>query len=231
MKFIKSAAVVAALSAVSLTAMARDVAEQSRNVGSFTEVTLKGSMDAEITVGKERSVRVIADGDIIDRVITEVRGDTLYLEMEKGSYRNIKKLEVIITVPKLEAAGIYGSGDMSIENAKADSFELDLKGSGDAVLSGAEFGDFTIDLAGSGDINVEGSCSDLKLDLRGSGDVSARRMECESADVDLRGSGDISFYASKQAGVSVRGSGDVDVYGQPSNVRSNVRGSGDVNIR
>lgn len=231
MKFMKSAAVVAALSAVSLTAMARDVEEQSRDVSAFTEVSLKGSMDAEITVGKERSVRVIADDHIIDRVITEVRGDTLYLEMEKGSYRNIRKLEVIITVPSLEAAGIYGSGDMKIENAKADDFELDLKGSGDALISDAEFGQFTIDLAGSGDIDVDGTCSDLKLDLRGSGDVSARRMECESASVDLRGSGDITVFASKDAGVTVRGSGDVDIYGKPGKVNSNVRGSGDVNLR
>lgn len=233
MKFIKSTTVLAAVSAVSLMAVAanaKDVAEQSRFVSSFTAINMKGSIDADVKVGEELSVRVVADSDIIDKVITEVRGDKLYVELEKGSYRNIRKLEVYITVPKLNGVGMYGSGDVKVENPKSDTFDLDLKGSGDAVLMDAVFGSFSVDLAGSGDIDVNGSCQSVSLDLRGSGDISARRMECKSAEVDIRGSGDISVYASEKADVSIKGSGDIDVYGQPSSVSSNVRGSGDVKL-
>ncbi len=231
MKFMKTAATAAAITALSIAAFAKDVSEQSRDVSSFSEVALKGSMDAEIKVGSEFSVRVVADSDIIDNVLTEVRGGTLYLEMERGSYRNIKKLDVFITVPKLEGLGIYGSGDVDVDGAKSDKFELDLKGSGDATFENSKFGEIEIDLAGSGNIRLDGSCEDLTLDLRGSGDVSARKMECASAEVDLKGSGDISFYASKNVSVSLRGSGDIDVYGRPDSIKSNVRGSGDVNVR
>ncbi len=232
MKNMKTLVASAAIVAVAGFAVsAKDYSEETRDVAAFTEISLKGSMDADVTVGKERSVRVIADDNIISKVITEVRGGTLYLEMEKGSYRNIEKLEVIITVPSLEGVGLYGSGDMNIDGAKSDDFDFDLKGAGDAVFTDSEFGQFDIDLAGSGDVVVDGTCSDIVIDLKGSGDIETNDLKCENADIDVKGSGDIKVHASNSVSISVRGSGDVSVYGKPEKVSSNVRGSGDVNIK
>ncbi|TNE67555.1 MAG: DUF2807 domain-containing protein [Alphaproteobacteria bacterium] len=230
-KLMVSAALAALVMGGSLGASAKDQSEQMRDVGSFHEVRLKGSMDVDIKVGGEQSVKVIADSDIIDKVTTEVFGGKLEIGMERGSYHNIKVMRLEITVPSLDAAGIYGSGDMDITGATSDSFELDIKGSGDAVLRGGKFGKFEIDLAGSGDVDASGTCEAIDVDLAGSGDVDADKLECKSADVSLRGSGDVQVYASKSADISIMGSGDVVVSGKPDQVKSRVRGSGDIVVR
>ncbi len=210
----------------------KDTSEEMRDVGNFTSISLNGSMDVSVSVGKETSVKVIADSDIIDYLETEVKNDRLVIDLEDNrSYRNIRKMQVIVTTPTLESARLSGSGDMDIDNVDADSFEFELRGSGDANLTDFDVEKLELSLAGSGDIEGNGSCKDLDISLRGSGDISGKKMKCDTADVSLRGSGDIEFFAEKSAEVNVRGSGDVDVYGNPDKLKSNVNGSGDVNLR
>lgn len=224
-------AIAAMVLAASAAAQAKDTAEESRDVGEFNELFLKGSMDVEVKVGEEQSVRVVADSDIIEHIETEVRGDELHISLERGHYRKIKKMTVYVTVPSLKAAGVHGSGDLLVENAKADDFELELHGSGDAVFKDATFGDLEIELQGSGDIEMDGVCKDIEIELQGSGDVDADDLECDTADVTLHGSGDIEVHAKLEADVSVHGSGDVVIAGQPDKVRSRVHGSGDIEVQ
>ncbi|NVJ70623.1 MAG: DUF2807 domain-containing protein [Alphaproteobacteria bacterium] len=232
MKLLRTSAAVAAVAAgMGLAVQAADVSEETRDVGSFDEVYLKGSMDVEVRVGKEQSVRVVADSDIIHHLETEVRGGELHIGLERGNYRNIKKMVVYVTVPSLKAAGIYGSGDMLVEDADADEFEIDLRGSGDAVFKDAKFGNIEMNLQGSGDIEVDGTCNTVDIELRGSGDIDADDMVCKNANVELRGSGDIEVHATDAADISVHGSGDVVVSGSPDQLRSRVRGSGDIEMR
>ncbi|UTW55725.1 head GIN domain-containing protein [Kordiimonas sp. SCSIO 12610] len=232
----KGAYIIAAAGLVTTAALAtnssKDVSEEMRDVADFTNIALQGSMDVIVTVGKEKSVKVIADSDIIDYLETEVKGDRLIIDLEDGrSYRNIKKMQVIVTTPSLEGASLYGSGDMDIKDVKSNKFDFELRGSGDAVLRDFSVKKLDIDLAGSGDIEGDGSCDNLEIDLRGSGDIAARDIKCENVEVNLRGSGDVNVFAEKTAEVNVRGSGDVDVFGDPDTLDSNVRGSGDVNRR
>lgn len=232
MKKLQTTAIVAALlCGSSFGVQARDTAEQMRDVPSFKEVLLKGSMDVDITVGGAQSVKVVADDDIIDNIETEVRGDELHIGLESGSYRNIKVMRVVITMPEITGVDIHGSGDMQVRGAKADRFELGLKGSGDADFSDARFGTLEIGLQGSGDIELDGTCASIDVELHGSGDVDASDMECETARVSLRGSGDVEVFASKSADLGVHGSGDIVLRGEPEKLNSRVRGSGDITIR
>lgn len=229
---VASIAVLAAAGAVS--ADEKDIAEQMRDVAEFTEVSLQGSMDVEVRVGGEQSVKVIADADVIEYLETRVRGGELRIDLDcdgARACRRIKKLEVLITVPKLEAAEVHGSGDLYVENVKTDHFELEVHGSGDAVVNDAELTRLDIDLQGSGDIKIDGSCNEVRMDLQGSGDIEAGDMTCKDAEVSLHGSGDIEVHASASADVSVRGSGDIVVRGKPDKISSSVRGSGDIHVR
>ena len=226
-----TAAVAAMVLGFGMNAQAASTSEEMRDVSSFKEIRLMGSMDVEVAVGGKQSVKVIADSDIIEHLETTVSGDTLRVKLESGHYGNIKVMRVVITVPELVATSIQGSGDMYVDGAVADNFELDLQGSGDAVFKKAKFGKIDIDLQGSGDIELDGACEDITIDLQGSGDVDAGDLECKTGEVDLRGSGDVEFFATMSANVGVYGSGDVVVHGSPDKVNTRVRGSGDIIMR
>jgi len=193
-------------------------------------------MDVEIKVGSKQSVKVIADSRIIEYIRTRVHNGELEIDLnrhdksERRLFRNIKRMQIIITVPALDGAELHGSGDMLIEGAQADTFELELRGSGDAIMEDAQIGAMTVELQGSGDIDIDGTCDDIRIELRGSGDIKARKMTCKTAEADLKGSGDISVHASEEANVTVRGSGDISVTGKPDKISQKVRGSGDIHV-
>lgn len=236
MKYLKTAVASVALMSAATMVSADEVAEEMRDVEAFTKVKLEGSMDVEVKVGGKQSVKVIADSDIIEYLRTRVHGGELEIDIKRNNgqrsiFRNIKKLKVEITVPSLEGAEVHGSGDMWIENVKADDFDLEVHGSGDAILEDADIKNLEVGLQGSGDIEMDGKCDDVRIELQGSGDIKGDKMKCKSADVMLQGSGDIDVFASDSADVTVRGSGDVSVAGKPDKIKSRVRGSGDIHVR
>ena len=204
-------------------------AEENRKVGDFTAIDLKGSMDVHVVVGKTRSVRVVANDDIIEKLLTEVDGDTLVIKL-KGRYSNVGKMDVYVTVKNLEEAYVKGSGDMDIKGSiKSKKFEAAVKGSGNLILENVKANDLELDIMGSGDMRVSGSCDDLDLDIMGSGDLKASKVKCETAKVAIMGSGDANIYASKSLNASIMGSGDINYYGKPAKLRRRVMGSGDIN--
>ena len=224
------------LSATTMVVADDKISEEMRDVEAFTKVKLEGSMDVEVKVGPAQSVKVVADSDIIEYLRTRVHGGELEIDLKnhkgkRGFFNNIKKMQVIITVPTLESAQVHGSGDMFVKDVEIDRFDLEVHGSGDAVVENAAVQRLRIDLHGSGDIEIDGSCDDVRVELQGSGDVKAHKMQCKEADVTLQGSGDVGVYASMAADVTVHGSGDVVVAGKPDQVRSKVRGSGDIHVR
>ena len=203
---------------------------ETRDLASFTEIDVDGSFDVFVTVGPAQSVKVTADADIIDRVVTEVDGDELTIKMKRGSYNNIRELRVDITVPSLTEAAMNGSGDIEVDGAKGDSFELSVNGSGDATLMNAMVGKVGLSVNGSGDVDASGTCTEVEAEVNGSGDVDASGLKCEIAVADGSGSGDIRVHATKEVKASMSGSGDITITGAPAKVKTSVNGSGDVSV-
>lgn len=214
---------------------ADDTSEQMRALETFTNIRNKGSFEVFVTVGEEQSVKVTADSDIIDKVETEVRGDTLHIELERNNnwrgYRNIDVLRVDITVKSLESVRVDGSGDYEVRGLSGGDFRANVNGSGDIDLIDAKADHLSIDIKGSGDVEASGECTSLDVEVKGSGDVSGRKMSCKSGDISIMGSGDVSATLVESVDVGIMGSGDVTIWGKPGKVKSRSMGSGDVVLR
>lgn len=226
-------ALVLAVPNISFASPAGD--EQSRDVSGFTKVKLMDSMDVDVVVGKKTSVKVIAPEDLLKKIITEVDGNTLKVHFEKNMKWerawNNKNIRVLVTVPSIEGAGIYGSGDLKVKGGKGKELDLTVKGSGDIIMMNADYKSVNISLKGSGDINIDGKCDHASVGIMGSGDISAGKLKCSDVEVKVKGSGDVEVYASKSVVASVSGSGDISVLGSPKEVDKTERGSGDIHIR
>lgn len=216
-------------------AAADDASEQVRALDTFTSIRNKGSFEVYVTVGDTQSVKVTADSDIIDKVETEVRGDTLHIELENNKswrgYRNIDVLRVDITVENLEAVRVDGSGDFEVRGLSGGDFKADVNGSGDIELIDAKADRLSIGVRGSGDVEASGECNTLDVEVKGSGDVSGRKMSCKDGVIGIMGSGDVSATLNESVDVDIMGSGDVTVWGKPEKVKSRSMGSGDVVLR
>ncbi|MDF1543864.1 MAG: DUF2807 domain-containing protein [bacterium] len=187
-----------------------DLETVSFDLDSFSRIKAQGSSDIYIKIGREQSVELTCDDNLIDNMIIKVRGKSLIIDSE-GSFSTRKGPRIDITVPSLESMSLSGSGDVEIE--------------------GLNGGEFDYRLSGSGDLRAEGKLEFLEIKLTGSGDIDTRDLIAEEVDCRLSGSGDIQVYASESFDGSVSGSGDITYYGKPKHVDRSVSGSGSIRKR
>lgn len=203
---------------------------RSFQVADFTAVELRGPDDVDVRVGSGFSVRAEGDSATLDTLKIERIGDTLRVGRIRRngiSWSSGKGAKIYVTMPRMTAASLAGSGDLSVDRVEGGRFKGSLAGSGSLALGALEVSDVDLSIAGSGDVTVGGSAGALGVDIAGSGDVDAARLNARSANVSIAGSGNVRASVDGAAKVSILGSGDVDL-GPRAKCSVSKMGSGSV---
>jgi hypothetical protein len=202
---------------------------EEREIDAITAVVLDTSGDLTITEG-EPSLVIRAPEDALERLTSEVDGDTLVLGTTPGPGFSFGEVRYELTVPDLERIELNGSGDVTAGVSSEGVLRLDLDGSGDIEWTGLAAERIEIGLAGSGNIELDGTVDELEIQLDGSGSIDAEELESQRATVEINGSGDVDVLVRENLTARIAGSGDVTYSGDPS-VDSEVAGSGEVKRR
>ncbi|PCI33471.1 MAG: hypothetical protein COB54_03995 [Alphaproteobacteria bacterium] len=212
----------------------------------FSKVKIFAPVDLDVSVGKKQSFSMEGRQEDLDKLIIEVRNDTLVIKKEKRSDR-MKKVMISISMKELTQFIINGSSDAKIRDVNTKSFEIGINGSGDVNFDGKSHdldveingsGDVSsksfdaksvsAEINGSGDIDLAGKCDDLEVSISGSGDFSGRELLCSAVETRVSGSGDVTVYARTSIRVRTSGSADVEVYGNPKSIQSRSSGSSEL---
>jgi hypothetical protein len=196
-----------ALFLFSLNALAQTTV--TRTLSSFDKIGVSGGFDKVILKeGSAESVTLEVKGVDPDKILTEVKGNTLEIGMKKGSWSNFKAT-ITVTYKSIRALANSGSTDIVAESViKGDEFELASSGSGDFTGS-FEVKELEIAISGSSDMTLKGSADEQEIAISGSGDVNASELKGKNAEVAISGSGDVKLNVSGQVKTSVSGSGSV----------------------
>ncbi|MBT2135252.1 DUF2807 domain-containing protein [Croceibacterium sp. LX-88] len=205
---------------------------RSYSVGAFDEVTTVGPHRVIVTVGGGHSVYADGPAEALDRFEVLVEGDKLKIQ-PKEEYRQdhdwtwMAPATFYVTLPRIEAASLAGSGNMYLDRVQGDSFAGSVAGSGEIDIASMQVGEANFSVAGSGDLTARGSAGRSRVSVAGSGAVHAREMRSTTAAVSIVGSGDADLMVDNNANVSIVGSGDVDIAGTATCTVSRM-GSGKV---
>lgn len=203
---------------------------RSYSVADFTSVALRGPDDVDVRVGSAFSVRAEGDPKTLERLKIEKVGNTLRVGRIRSSgfhWGSDKGVKVYVTMPRIMAAELAGSGDLTVDRAETTHFDAELAGSGDLTVSAIAAQSANLSIAGSGGIHAGGTADTLKIDIAGSGDVDAGGLTAAQANVSIAGSGSVRAVVNGAAKVSILGSGDVDL-GPKAKCQTSKMGSGEV---
>lgn len=218
-------------------------------VAAFDKVELKGPDRVVVRVGAAQSVSVEGDSAVLGQLEVVVEDGKLVVRRKGRS--NVSGPEdratVTVTVPRLAAAAVGGSGEMSVDRVGGGDFAAAVGGSGrlrvgkaqagkiEAVVGGS--GDLRFDrvdadsmemaIGGSGSIGAAGRARTVEAAIGGSGDIAAAGLASTTAEVAIGGSGTAVVNASDTASISIAGSGDAVVHGGAKCQTSKI-GSGSV---
>ena len=201
----------------------------NRSTGSYEGLKAAGPMDFRLVEGKEGSISIKGDANLMDYIITEVKDNKLVVKVKDGV--NLKPSQtIVVTVPyeSINYVALAGSGD--IENSgtiTADTFKVALAGSGDINLQ-VDSQSVESAIAGSGDIEIKGSTNDLNVKITGSGDFDGKSLESTNVTAKITGSGGANVVCNGELNVRITGSGDVNYSGKPTSKDTKISGSGSV---
>lgn len=208
-----------------------NVVTEERSVGTYSAVSLSGWFDVELVQGREGTITIRGESNLLEHLITEVDNGTLELKTEKGvNLRSSQRTGIKITVPveSIEAVNLSGSGDINGSfPIKAPDFSVRLAGSGDIDLV-LEADQVKTAVSGSGDVTLSGNTGELDISVSGSGDVMAYGLEAGTIKVSVTGSADVEVTATELLQAWISGSGDIKYRGSPAKVEAKSVGSGSV---
>ncbi|HPG05500.1 MAG TPA: head GIN domain-containing protein [Saprospiraceae bacterium] len=199
-----------------------DYIEQDLNLDDFDRIQL--SIDAEVIVeqGDEQSVVVEAYESVVDNLNTDIRNGEWNIRLDHCA-RNIKDVVIRITVPRLDAVKVSGSGSVYSTNTfSASGMDIDISGSGKVDMA---INVLSLDgqISGSGDLVLEGSAENVDYRISGSGKYHGFNLDTKNTSMDISGSGDAEVLVSELLEVRISGSGDIFYKGNP---QLDVRTSG-----
>ncbi|MGI8893919.1 MAG: head GIN domain-containing protein [Bacteroidia bacterium] len=212
------------LSLIAFLAAPAVKAQSERSISNFNSINVSGPMTVYITMGENNNLRIEADKDDLDNILTEVKSNTL--EISSKALKSKKDVIIYVTARELTYVGITGSGKVIGRSViKSPSLQVNLTGSGNMALD-VGVNDLKVDVTGSGNLVLTGQTQDLKMRVSGSGDADALKMHAQKADIHVSGSGNALVNVNGDLTGSITGSGDIAFTGIPNINNINLRGSG-----
>lgn len=213
-------------------ALAKD---EVRDLPPFTKIALKISGKVYLVQGNTQSVKIVAEDETLEEIITEVKERTLSIKFPNTNiFRNWNpgKIEIFITVPGIDALSVSGSGDIISKEINSRILDLAVSGSGNIDIEKLTSEQVSTAVSGSGNISLRGSgvAKELKARISGSGNIDASEFEAENVEVQTSGSGNCSVISNGEIKARISGSGNVNYSGNPA-IDSSVSGSGKVKKR
>jgi hypothetical protein len=201
----------------------------------FTGVKLTGPDDVTIRRGDAFSVTARGPKADIDEMDIKLDGDKLSIGRKREGFSisrwDGEKVEIRITMPRLTAVHVTGSGEIDADLVEGDAVEAVVTGSGDVKIGKLTAKRAAIGLSGAGDVDIDGgTVAEASYKVTGSGGIDAARLAATTLAISITGSGDVEAQATGSADVRIVGSGDAVVTGG-AKCETRATGSGTATCR
>ena len=182
-------------------------AQQEREVAGFSRVDVGGAFEVDIDVGPDFRVVVHADDNLVERVITDVDGDTLKIHLD-GSATTRSPLRAEISMPALAGVDVSGATRADVEGVASASIDLDA--------------------SGASHLAVRGKATHVEIDGSGAAKIDARSLEAGSVKINASGATKASVTATEAIEADASGSSEVRYFGNPTSVGKETSGASSI---
>lgn len=207
---------------------AREMTYQAAN---FDQISTVGPQDVRVTRGDAFAVRAEGSPRALAQLEAVVVNGKLTIQPKHGfnwgNWRSLQPATFYVTLPKLEAVAVAGSGDVSVDRIEGERFDGSIAGPGSLAIAAMAVGDASFSIGGQGDVTVAGTAKNTHVSIAGTGEVQGGGLSSDMASISIGGTGDVELTVQKEANVSIMGTGDVDISG-PGRCSVTQMGSGDV---
>ena len=205
-----------------------NVIEETRDISGFTGVHVSTGIDVYLTEVNSFDVRVEADENLMEVILTELNGDMLVVKTDRVNIRNAESKKVFVTMPELSQLKISSAGDCEgLTPFHCENLRLSVSSAGDLSLD-VEARSINIDISSSGDARIAGSTEELDVSLSSAGDLHAFDLVAGVVQVDVSSAGDARVFATEEISMNVSSAGNIYYRGDAKVLHSRTSSAGDI---
>jgi len=197
---------------------------ETRELGAFTHISMRGVGKIYIDQGKEQKVVIEGDEIAINRITTNVADGKLVIDVGRDWIEKLSAgfdflssgdIRFYITVKDLEELEVTGVADVEVKDVKAKDFALKMTGASSVKLFNLNADSLKVEIPGAGKIAADGKVDRLSVTLTGAGNFSGYKLKSKTTKVTLSGVGSAQLWATNELDVTITGVGSVEYYGNP----------------
>ncbi len=192
----------------------KDAVSEDRSISSFSKLSIHGVFNLYLSQGDKESLRIEADEQTMDKIITRNDGEQLIIELEEGfELFDRDQINIYLTITDIDSFEFEGVGNIKTETTLRLK-DLNLKGDGvgntklelEADRIDAEF-----NLVGN--LTLSGKVETINLENNGLGNLDATDLKSQYMTVESNGIGSVEVYCQQEISITANGIGKVTYAG------------------
>ena len=204
-----------------------------RKVKDYNAIKVSAGIDLYLTMDETEEVKIVADDELIDQIITEVKDRTLHIYMKDNNWfnwRGNKTRKVYVTVKELVAISASSGSDVRSENTlKGESLKIKASSGSDVEID-VFYKNFSLDTSSGSDAKISGKVKTFEAEASSGSDIKAQELESTICKVRASSGSDITvnvlgeLYAKASSGADIRYYGNPEIWDIEESSGGDVRG-------
>jgi hypothetical protein len=193
-----------------------EVISQERELSPFSAVDAGGALEVILQTGASQLVKVEAEASLMDKIVTEVKNDVLFITSKDLKLRkDSEDIKVYVTSVTLKALTAHGATDITCESLiEAEEFVLDACGASSVKLN-LDVNKLRSKISGASDVILSGRAHEHNIHVSGAGSLSAKSLVTEQANYLVEGASDAFLNVTGNLTGETKGAAEVKYVGDP----------------
>jgi len=206
----------------------RNVVSEDRTISSdFENIKVQQGINLYITQDNSTEIKVEADENIIDLLITEVQNNELKIYFEKNVYR-AKARNVFLSTGNIKKIRASSGASVKSENTiQTNSLDLDAS-SGSSMKIYVNAIEVTTEASSGANINVYGKSTTFSGRASSGSGIDADELESVDAYTKASSGANINVNVTGKLTAKASSGGDIDYEGNPTSVNKDTSSGGSV---
>ncbi|PCI09611.1 MAG: DUF2807 domain-containing protein [Flavobacteriaceae bacterium] len=206
----------------------RNVISEDRKINAdFEAIKVSQGISVFLTQSNDTELRVEADDNIIDLLVTEVEGDVLKIYFDKNVSR-AKARNVYLSVSKINRIKTTSGAEVRGEGViKSKTMEL-AASSGSEIVINLDAQSVSADSSSGSEIEVSGSTDSFKGDASSGSEIDAGDLISKTGNVDVSSGAEINVHSTDKLTAHASSGGSINFEGNPSVLNKSKSSGGSI---
>ena len=191
-----------------------NIKTEERNFALFNGIEVSSGIDVELKQGENQSVFVQTDENLLEYIITEIKGDVLRVYADANIISDSSKhLILMITMKEIKSLHASSNADIiGLSPIKADMLDIKMSSASNIDIDVAA-NEINIEISSKGNVILRGNADILKAVVSGKGELNAFQLKTREANVTASSGSDAEIYVTEKFGGTASSGGGIYFFG------------------